>query len=54
MTISYKVGEQVLLETPRILRKLSTPCAEPYPVTMLYKNGTIQIQKGIVSERVIP
>jgi hypothetical protein len=48
----YKVGDQVLLETPRILRKLSTPCTGPYPVTNVYNNGTIRIQKGIVSERV--
>jgi len=48
----YKVGDQVLLETPGILRKLSTPCTGPYPVTNVHKNGTIRIQKGIVSERV--
>jgi hypothetical protein len=41
-----KVGDQVLLETPGILRKLSTPHTEPYPVTNVYKNGTIRIQKG--------
>jgi hypothetical protein len=41
----YKVGHQVLLETPGILRKLSTPCTEPYSVTNGYKNGTIRIQK---------
>jgi hypothetical protein len=42
----YKVGDQVLLETPGILRKLSTPCTGPYPVTNVYKNDTIRIQKG--------
>jgi hypothetical protein len=41
----YKVGDQVLLETPGILRKLSTACTGPYPVTNVYKNGTIRIQK---------
>jgi hypothetical protein len=46
----YKVGDQVLLETPGILRKLLTPCTGTYPVTNVYKNGTIRIQKGIVSE----
>jgi hypothetical protein len=40
----YKVGDH--------LRKLSTPRTRPYPVTKVYSNGTIQIQKGIVSERV--
>jgi hypothetical protein len=48
----YKVGDQVLFETPGILRKLSTPRTGPYHVTNIYKNGTIRIQKGIVSERV--
>jgi hypothetical protein len=48
----YKVGDQVLVETPGILRKLSTPRKGPYPVTNVYNNGTIRIQKGIVSERV--
>jgi hypothetical protein len=48
----YKVGDQVLLETPGIHRKLSTPRTGPYPVTKMYKNGTIHIQRGIVSERV--
>ena len=48
----YKVGDQVLLETPGILRKLSTPRTGPYPVTKVYNNGTVQIQKGIVTERV--
>ena len=48
----YKVGDQVLLETPGILRKLSTSRTGPYPVTKVYNNGTIQIQRGIVSERV--
>jgi hypothetical protein len=47
----YKIGDQVLLETPGILLKLSTPCTGPYPVANVYKNGTIRIQKGIVSER---
>jgi hypothetical protein len=42
----------MLLETPGILRKLLTPCTGPYPVTNVYKNVTIRIQKGIVSERV--
>jgi hypothetical protein len=42
----YKVGDQVLLETPGILRILSTPHKGPYPVTNVYKNGTIRIQKA--------
>jgi hypothetical protein len=41
----YKVGDQVLLETLGILRKLSTPRTGPYPVTNVYKNSAIRIQK---------
>jgi hypothetical protein len=40
----YKVGDQFLLETHGTLRKLSTPRRGPYPVTNVYKNGTIRIQ----------
>jgi hypothetical protein len=41
----YKVGDQVILETPGILQKLSTSRTGPYPITNVYKNGTIRIQK---------
>ena len=47
-----KVGYQVLSEAYGILRKLSTPRTGPYPVTQVYNNGTVQIQKGIVTEQV--
>jgi hypothetical protein len=40
-----KVGDQMLLETPGILRKLSTSRTGTYPVKNVYKNGTIRIQK---------
>jgi hypothetical protein len=54
ISYEYKVGDQVSLETPGILQKLSTPCTGPYPVTNIYKNGTIIIQKEIVSESEYP
>jgi hypothetical protein len=41
----YKVGDQVLLETPGILWKSSTPRTGSYIVTNIYKNGKIRIQK---------
>jgi hypothetical protein len=41
----YKVVDQVLLETPGILRKLSTPHTGSFPVTNVYKNGKMRIQK---------
>jgi hypothetical protein len=37
----FKAGDQVLLETPGILRKLSTPRTGPYPVPNVCKYGTI-------------
>jgi hypothetical protein len=46
ISYEYKVGDQALLETPGILRRLSTPCTEPYLVTNAYKNGTISIKKS--------
>jgi hypothetical protein len=44
----YNVGYQVLLllETPGILQKLSTPRTGPYPVTNVYKNVAIRFQKS--------
>jgi hypothetical protein len=45
----YKVGDQVLLEIPGILRKLLTPCTGPYLEKNVYKNGTIIIQKAVGS-----
>jgi hypothetical protein len=44
-----KVGDQVLVETPGILRKLSTPRTGPHPVTVQSESKR---QEGIVSERV--
>jgi hypothetical protein len=47
-----KFGDQVLLETPGILQRLSAPYPGPYPVTNIHRNDTIRIQKEIVSETV--
>lgn len=48
----YKVGDKVLLARPGILRKLSTPRTGPYQVQQVFSNGTINIQKGVVIQRV--
>jgi hypothetical protein len=48
----YKVGDKVLVDKPGILRKLSTPRSGPYPITAVYTNGTIRIQRGAIRERV--
>ena len=48
----YKIGEKVLLRKEGILRKLSAPREGPYKVTKVYNNGTVALQKGVVTERV--
>ena len=48
----YKVGDKVLLTKPGLLRKLSTPRTGPYLVHQVFTNGTINIQKGAVIQRV--
>jgi hypothetical protein len=45
-----KFRDQVLLETPGILQKLTAPYPGPYPVTNINRNDTLRIQKEIVSE----
>jgi hypothetical protein len=42
----YKIGDQVLLETSGIYRELSMPHTGPYPVTNVYKNSAIIVQKS--------
>ena len=48
----YKEGSKVLLRKEGILRKLASPREGPFEITRVYDNGTVQIQKGVVSERV--
>ena len=48
----YKQGSKVLLRKEGILRKLASPREGPFEITRVYDNGTVQIQKGVVSERV--
>jgi hypothetical protein len=49
----YKVGDKILLTKPgHIRRKLENPREGPYDVTAVYSNGTIRIQRGVISERV--
>jgi hypothetical protein len=49
----HKVGDQLLLEIPGILRKLSTPSTGPYHVKTVYKNDTIGIPKKLYQEESI-
>ena len=48
----YQVGQKVLLEKPGMLRKMSVPFEGPYQVTRVFTNGTLNIQKGAVTQRV--
>ena len=48
----YKVGDEVLLAKPGIIPKLDTPRTGPYVIKRVHTNGTITIQKGVVTERV--
>ena len=48
----YRVGEKVLLKKAGLISKLSTARTGPYRITHTYTNGTVRIQRGVVSERV--
>jgi hypothetical protein len=49
---TYKIGDQVLLDKPGLVPKLSAPRTGPHTVTAIYTNGTVRIQRGVVNERV--
>ena len=48
----YNVNDEVLLEKPGILWKVSTPRDGPYTIIHVSDNGTVKIRKGPVSHRV--
>ena len=47
----YKNGNLVIMERLKA-RKYERPYDGPFRITKVYDNGTVQIQKGIISERV--
>jgi hypothetical protein len=47
----YQVGDQVLVQKPGILRKLSKPFDGPNTVERVYKNGTIRISKRSLNHK---
>ena len=49
---SYRPGTKVLLDKGELTRKLVPDREGPYPVVKVYKNGTIKIRKGIVTQKV--
>ena len=48
----YKVGDKVLLEKGGIQPKMAAPREGPYEITKVSANGTVRIQKGVVTQRV--
>ena len=47
----YSVGDQVYIVKDKIHRKLDGPKTGPYPITNVYTNGTVRIQRGLINER---
>ena len=48
----YSIGDQVLLEKPGLIPKLSSPRTGPYTIVEVHVNGTVTIQRGATMERV--
>ena len=48
----YQIGSQVYIVKDGILRKLTCPKEGPYPVTDVFTNGTVRIQRGPINERI--
>ena len=48
----YEVGDQVLLDKPGILQKMTAPRDRPYKIQKVSANGTVRIQKGAITQRV--
>ena len=48
----YQVGEHVYILRDGNYRKLEGDKLGPYPITAVFTNGTVRIQKGIVNERI--
>ena len=48
----YTVGDMVLLRVTDVNRKLNKPTEGPFKIQQVYTNGTVRIQRGVVSERI--
>jgi len=48
----YQIGSQVYVTIEGIKRKLDAPKTGPFPITEVFTNGTVQIQKDHVNERI--
>jgi len=48
----FSPGQQVYIIKDGVIRKLHGPKLGPFPITEVYTNGTVHIQRGRVNERV--
>ena len=48
----YKAGDKVLLTKTGILPKMEAPRTGPHTINKVYPNGTVELQRGTISERV--
>ena len=49
---TYSIGNSITITRPGLQPKLSNPTSGPHTITQVYTNGTVQILKGIVSQRI--
>ena len=49
---NFKINDEVMLERNTLQRKMNPLRDGPFTITKVYTNGTVRIQRGIVSERV--
>ena len=47
----WRVGEQVLINRDILQRKFLPKSNGPYTITKVYSNGLVQVQKGIVLQK---
>ena len=52
MGISLTLNDNVLIYKDGIYRKLDGPFLGPFKIIQIYTNGTVQIQRGIITERI--
>ena len=48
----YQVDDLVYVTKDRIFKKLDCPKMGPYPITEVFTNSTVCIQRGVVNERI--
>lgn len=48
----YSIGDRVYIVRDKIHRKMDGPKTGPFPITEIFTNGTVRIQRGSVNERI--